>query len=153
MGQGVIRKVGSKDVITIGMVKMEKLGGGGLPIGEEGLVTGWEVVCGVGSRDGDTIVRKMKGLGNGEHIARQWQWKHRVSGGLFCHRKRGRKINSLSLSISIDKIRTSSCTYIHFLSLCCLNPFHLLEELQMKSFKRYISHAILLTTLHLREMN
>jgi hypothetical protein len=31
--------------------------------------------------------------------------------------------------------------------------YHLLEELQMRTFKRYLSCAILLTTLHLREMN
>jgi hypothetical protein len=30
---------------------------------------------------------------------------------------------------------------------------HLLEELQMRTFKKYISHAILLTTLHLKEIN
>jgi hypothetical protein len=29
----------------------------------------------------------------------------------------------------------------------------LLEKLQMRTFKRYLSNAILLTTLHLREMN
>jgi hypothetical protein len=31
--------------------------------------------------------------------------------------------------------------------------YDLLEELQMRTFKRYFSHAILLTALHLREMN
>jgi hypothetical protein len=31
--------------------------------------------------------------------------------------------------------------------------YHLLEELQMRAFKRYFSHAILLTTLHLPKRN
>jgi hypothetical protein len=31
--------------------------------------------------------------------------------------------------------------------------YHLLEELQMRTFKRYFSHTILLTILHLREMS
>jgi hypothetical protein len=55
-----------------------------------------------------------------------------------------------------DKIHTASCTYIHVLSFCHLYTLlvSLLEEQpQMRIFKRYFSHAILLTTLHLREMN
>jgi hypothetical protein len=31
--------------------------------------------------------------------------------------------------------------------------YHLLEELQMRTFKRYVSGTILLITLQLREMN
>ncbi len=52
-----------------------------------------------------------------------------------------------------DKIRTASCTYIHVLSLCHLYPLLVTWRIQMKTFKRYFSHAIFLTTLHLREMN
>ncbi len=39
------------------------------------------------------------------------------------------------------------CPYVDS-TLCCL-----LEELQMRTFKRYFSCTILVTTLHLREMN
>jgi hypothetical protein len=50
-----------------------------------------------------------------------------------------------------------SLTCIHMYMLCpyvISTLYHLLEELvQMRTFKRYFSCAILLTTLHLREMN
>jgi hypothetical protein len=39
------------------------------------------------------------------------------------------------------------CPYV----ICTL--YYSLEESQMRTFKRYFSRAILLTTLHLREMN
>jgi hypothetical protein len=52
-----------------------------------------------------------------------------------------------------DKIHTASCTYVHFLSLCHLYPWLVTWRIQMRTFKRYLSHAIILTTLHLKEMN
>ncbi len=49
-----------------------------------------------------------------------------------------------------DKICTASCTYVHFLSLCHLYPFWLLEECKWELSKdTFLTHAILLTTLHL----
>jgi hypothetical protein len=55
---------------------------------------------------------------------------------------------------TIDKIHTDSCTYVHVLSLCHLYPFtHYLKNTNENFQKRYFSCAILLTTLHLREMN
>jgi hypothetical protein len=48
-----------------------------------------------------------------------------------------------------DKIRTASCTYIHVLSLCHLYPLPVTWRIQMRTFKRYFSRAVLLTTLHL----
>jgi hypothetical protein len=53
----------------------------------------------------------------------------------------------------------ATCIHVALLSLCCHLPlpftsaFTCLEELQMRTFKRYFSHAVLLTTLHQREMN
>ncbi len=47
-------------------------------------------------------------------------------------------------------------THIHMYMFCSYlisTLYHLLEELQMRTFKRYFSHAIILTTLHLRDMN
>jgi hypothetical protein len=46
--------------------------------------------------------------------------------------------------------------HVHMNMFCpCVIPtlYHLLEELQIRTFKRYFSHAILLTILHLRDMN
>jgi hypothetical protein len=45
-----------------------------------------------------------------------------------------------------DKIPSASCTYIHVLSLCHLYPLPVTWRLQMRTFKRYFSRAILLTT-------
>jgi hypothetical protein len=55
--------------------------------------------------------------------------------------------------IGSDKICTASCTYINVLSLCHLYPLPVTWRIQMRTFKRYFSHAILLTTLHLRELS
>jgi hypothetical protein len=52
-----------------------------------------------------------------------------------------------------DKIHTASCTYIHVMSLCHLYPLPVTWRIQMRTFKRNLSRAILLTTLHIREMN
>jgi hypothetical protein len=41
-----------------------------------------------------------------------------------------------------DKIHTASCTYIHVLSLCHLYPLPVTWRIQMRTFKRYISHAV-----------
>jgi hypothetical protein len=64
---------------------------------------------------------------------------------LFC--------KGLEMMRSADKICTASHTYIHVLSLCHLYPLPFTWRIQMRTFKRYFSHTILLTTLHLREMN
>jgi hypothetical protein len=53
-----------------------------------------------------------------------------------------------------DKINTASRTYVHvLLSLCHLYTLPVTWRIQMRTLKRYFFHAILLTTLDLREMN
>ncbi len=42
---------------------------------------------------------------------------------------------------------TASCTYVHVLSLCDLYPLLVTWRIQMRTFKRFFSHAVLLTTL------
>ncbi len=51
-----------------------------------------------------------------------------------------------------DKICTASCTYIQVPSLCHLYPLPFTWRITNENFQRYYSHAILLTTLHLKEM-
>jgi hypothetical protein len=53
----------------------------------------------------------------------------------------------------LDTLLLQQQEYIHVLSLCHLYPLPVTWRIQMRTFKRYLSHAILLTTLHLREMN
>jgi hypothetical protein len=44
--------------------------------------------------------------------------------------------------------------HTYMFCLCVISTlYHLLEELQMRTFKRYFSDANLLTTLNVREMN
>jgi hypothetical protein len=53
-----------------------------------------------------------------------------------------------------DKTCTASPTFIHVLSFYHLYPLPVTQKIQMRTFKRYFfSPAILLTTLHLKEMN
>jgi hypothetical protein len=54
-----------------------------------------------------------------------------------------------------DKICTASCTYVHVLSLFHLYPFtiYLKSDKWELSKDTFASHATLLATLHLREMN
>jgi hypothetical protein len=54
---------------------------------------------------------------------------------------------------SVDKICTAHIHMYMFYPYVISTIFHLLEELQVRTFKRYFSHVILLTSLHLRDMN
>jgi hypothetical protein len=87
-------------------------------------------------------------------LGTQWAWSHTVQSHvtlsvlhfIFCFCKGLKMMGS-------DKIHTASHTYVHVLSLCHLYPLWVTWRIQMRTFKRYFSHVILLTTLHLREMN
>jgi hypothetical protein len=54
----------------------------------------------------------------------------------------------------IDKICTASHTQMYMVCPYVISTlYHLLGELQIRTFKRHFSCTILPTTLHLREMN
>ena len=59
-------------------------------------------------------------------------------------------------SVSMSMMTRFTQPHVHMYMFCpgiISTIYHLLEELQMGTFKRYFSLAILLTTLYLREMD